>query len=305
MNYKDIKKISGRWVARIMLKSCFFINRFTPESFFYAIANFVAKVGYCLISRHRRNALEGLKIAFGVEKSRQEMERIAKDSIQDMVKSGMEVVFFAGHQNLIKGRVKIEGKEHLDKALLEGKGVMIVSGHFGNFPLMLMKLAQEGYKINSLIRPMRDQKLDKYLLKKRTEVKVATIFSSPRKECIEGILKALRENELVFIPMDQNFGTGGIFVDFFGMKAATATGPVVFARRTKAAILPMFIVRDKKDNSLKIIIEAPVCIEESKDSKEVTQKTVQKITDIIEGYIRRYPEQWGWIHRRWKSRPSQ
>jgi len=279
------------------------INGFVSEGFFYGLANFVAWIGYYIAGRHRRIALESLRIAFGNEKSQQEMEKIAKDSLRDIARSGMEMVFFVGHPHLIKDRVKIEGKEYLDRALSEGKGVIIVSGHFGNFPLMLMKLAQEGYKINSLIRPMRDQKLDRYLFKKRTEINVATIYSIPYKQCIGGILRALRGNELVFMPMDQNFGTGGIFVDFFGIKAATATGPVVFARRTKAAILPMFIVRNKKDNSLKIVVEAPLGIEESKDNKEVIQRTVQKITNIIEGYIRRYPEEWGWIHRRWKSRP--
>ena len=146
--------------------------------------------------------------------------------------------------------------------------------------------------------------IDKYLFEKRVQINIHTIYSSPRKECISQTLSALRANELIFFPMDQNFGTGGIFVDFFGMKAATATGPVIFARRTKASILPIFIIRNKKDNSSKIIIEAPLDIEELSDNKEAIQRTVQKITNIIEGYIRKYPEQWGWIHRRWKSRPA-
>jgi Lauroyl/myristoyl acyltransferase len=89
---------------------------------------------------------------------------------------------------------------------------------------------------------------------------------------------------------------------FFGTKAATATGPVVFAMRTKAPILPMFIVR-QKDDTHKIIIEPPLYIEEKEDYKETLIYNVARITKIIENYIRKYPQEWGWIHRRWKSRP--
>ncbi|MBU1905372.1 MAG: lysophospholipid acyltransferase family protein, partial [Candidatus Omnitrophica bacterium] len=115
--------------------------------------------------------------------------------------------------------------------------------------------------------------------------------------------EALRNNEAVFLPLDQNFGSGGVFVDFFGKKAATAIGPVVFARRTKAAIVPCFIIR-QKDDTHQIVFEPPLELEEGKDKQETIVINIQKLTNIIESYIRRYPAEWGWIHRRWKSKPS-
>ena len=304
MDTKNIGKFIRRFLGRMGLNFFSFIIKFMSESSVHVLADFISKVGYYIAGRHRRIAIESLKIAFGKNKSQQEIEQIAKDSLRNIVKSAFEMLFFIEHPSLIGDKVTIQGKDYLDSAFSEGKGAIVVSAHFGNFPLMLVKLAQIGYKTNTIMRYMRDKKIENYFSKKRTELGIKTIYSTPRNRCVAKSLEVLKANEMVFIPMDQNFGTGGIFVDFFGMKAATATGPAVFALRTKAPIFPMFIVRNKKDNSLKIIIEAPLHIEESKDNKEVVQRTVQKITNIIEDYIRKYPEQWGWIHRRWKSRPK-
>ena len=154
------------------------------------------------------------------------------------------------------------------------------------------------------MRSMRDKLAESYFAKKRQRYGVKTIYSQPRKVCVEETIRSLRNNELIFIPLDQNFGTAGIFVDFFGAKAATATGPVVFAQRTKAALLPCFIVR-QPDNTHKIIFEPELELKEGQTSQETIALNIQRLTDIIERYIRKYPAEWGWIHRRWKSRPSE
>jgi KDO2-lipid IV(A) lauroyltransferase len=110
---------------------------------------------------------------------------------------------------------------------------------------------------------------------------------------------------LLFIPIDQNFGSGGgVYVNFFGHKAATAIGPAVFALRTGAPILPMFIIR-QDDATHKIIIEPPIKVESQDDENETVTAVMAKITSVIEQYIRRYPQEWAWMHRRWKSRPSE
>jgi KDO2-lipid IV(A) lauroyltransferase len=273
-----------------------------PEGAIYPFAAFLAKLGFILNVKHRRVALESLKIAFGQEKSDSEIMEIAKLSFENMAKGMVELIFMMGHPYFFKKSIKIVGKEHLEKAFQEGKGVIGVSAHFGNFPAMLVRFVQEGYKASAIMRFARDEKFEKFFLQKRNEFGVKTVYSQPRKACVEESIRVLRNNELLFIPLDQNFGTAGVFVDFFGTKAATATGPVVFAMRTKAPILPMFIVR-QKDDTHKIIVEPPLYIEEKEDYKETLIYNVSRITKIIESYIRKYPQEWGWIHRRWKSRP--
>lgn len=303
MDSKKIRKSISRFFGWLGLILCSLIIKIIPGPYIYGFATGIANLGYIIARKHRKIALESLTIAFGRDKSKRQIEQIAKDSFIFMAKAGVELLFLVDRPRLFKKRVELVGKENLDSALSKGNGAILVSAHFGNFPLLLGRLSLEGYKAGSIMRPMRDSRTERFFMKKRQRFKIKTIYSQPRRACVETTIKALRNNELVFIPIDQNFGTGGIFVDFFGRKAATATGPVVLAMRTKAAILPCFIVR-QKDDTHKIIFEPPLNLEEGKDYQETIGINVQKLTNIIESYIRKYPAAWGWIHRRWKSKPN-
>jgi KDO2-lipid IV(A) lauroyltransferase len=257
-------------------------------------------VGYTLAGAQRKIALESLGIAFGREKSRAQIEKISRDSFIYMAKSGVELLFLMDRPQLLKKRVELCGKENLDKAQSFGCGVILVSAHFGNFPLLMARLSLGGYKAAGIMRQMRDERVEKFFLEKRQALGIHTIYSQPRSTCVQETIEALRNNEPVFIPIDQNFGTGGVFVDFFGRKAATATGPVVLAQRTKAKIVPCFIIR-QPDDTHKIIFEPAMELEEAADARQTIAVNIQKLTGIIEQYIRKYPAEWGWLHRRWKT----
>ena len=277
--------------------------RFLPRHFLYAFAKGLARIGYLVAVKQRRIALESLSIAFNTDKPYQELRDIARGCFSFMAKSGAEMFFFINRPHLVKEQVVLENKQALDQALSFAKGVILVTGHFGNFPLMMLRLAQEGYPVWGIMRSMRDQRVERMFSKLRNKLGVRAIYSQPRKACVDATIKALKNNEIVCIQLDQNFGTAGVFVDFFGQKAATATGPVVFALRTKAALLPCFIVREK-DNRHRIIFEPELNLEQEDDFNATVLLNIQRLTGIIESYIRRYPEHWGWIHRRWKTRPK-
>lgn len=304
MGSKKIRQSISRYLGWLGLLFSSLIIKFVPGWGLYGFARNIAGLGYLIARKQRKIAQDTLNIAFGKEKSRRQLEQIVRDCFTFMAKSGLELMFLMDRPELLKKRVEFVGKASLDNALSKGKGVILVSAHFGNFPLMLAKLALSGYKTSGIMRYMRDARAEKIFMQKRTQLGIKTIYSQPRGVCVEETIKALRNNELVFIPLDQNFGTGGVFVDFFGRKAATATGPVVLAMRTKATILPCFIIR-QNDDSHKIIFEEPLILEEAGTSEETIVKNIQRLTNIIEAYIRKYPAEWGWIHRRWKSRPSQ
>ncbi|MDO8489716.1 MAG: lysophospholipid acyltransferase family protein [Candidatus Omnitrophota bacterium] len=303
MDSKKIRKFAGRFAARFGLNMCSLIVRVIPTSWLYVFAKKIAFLAYIFAVKQRRIALDSLNIAFGKEKSRQEIKAIAKDCFMYMAKGAVELMFFFDKPNVLRKQVEIQGRQNLDKALASGKGVILVSAHFGNFPLLLGRLAVEGYKAAGIMRPMRDEKVEKIFFEKRKKFGVKTIYSQPRNECVNNTISALRNNELVFIPIDQNFGTGGVFVNFFGAKAATATGPVILAQRTKAALIPCFIIRQPDDRHT-IIFEPELELTEGKDTQDTVLINIQRLTDIIESYIRKYPAEWGWIHRRWKSKPS-
>lgn len=302
MDSKKIRKSAGRFAAWLGLNICSLIVKVIPAGCLYAFAKNIAALAYIFAVKQREIALDSLNIAFGREKSPREIEGIARDCFVYMAKSAVELMFFFDKPRALRERVQIQGRQNLDKALAAGRGVILVSAHFGNFPLLLGKLAVEGYRAGGIMRPMRDARVEKIFFEKRKRFGVKTIYSQPRNECVNNTIDALRNNELVFIPIDQNFGTAGIFVNFFGEKAATATGPVILAQRTKAALIPCFIIRQPDDRH-KIIFEAELELEEGKDPRDTIAINIQRLTGIIESYIRRYPAEWGWIHRRWKSKP--
>lgn len=303
MDFKKINKRLGRLAARWGLVWCSLTIKVIPWRFLYGFAQGIGNIGYRFVSKQRKTAIETLTIAFGSSKTPQEKEKIAKDCFIYMAKSAVELLFLMDRPQLLKKRVAISGKVNLDNALAKGKGVILVSAHFGNFPLLMSKLSLEGYKIAGIMRPMHDERVEKFFMEKRSRLNIRTIYSQPRIACVNNTIETLRANESVFIPLDQNFGSGGVFVDFFGVKAATATGPVVLAQRTGAALIPCFIIR-LSDDTHQIIFEPALELEHGEDSRATIVLNIQKLTAVIETYIRRYPPEWGWIHRRWKTRAN-
>jgi len=304
MSSKQRVKLFQRALARYGLFGCAWMFDRLPLWAVNMIASVFLFIGYTCTIRQRRVAKESLRIAFGEEKSEKEISVIMKTCIYSFGRSMVEMLYYMSHPELIDDIVSFEGLEHVDAALKRGKGVIAVTAHFGNFPLMMLAFAYRKYKVSCVIRPTRDQEVENFLHQKRTEVGLKTVYTKPRRHTVVESLKVLRNNETLFIPLDQNFGgDGGVFVDFFGQKAATATGPVVFANRTGASIIPMFIVR-QEGNKHKVIIEKPLELVEGKDEKETIYENTSKLTRLIEQYIRRYPHEWAWMHRRWKSKPS-
>ena len=303
MDSKKLRKSLSRFMAWLGLNICSLIVRVIPSGYLYAFAKNIASLAYVFATKQKKIALDSLGIAFGQEKSQEEIEKIAKDCFIYMAKGAVELMFFFDKPHMLKGKVDLQGRQNLDAALARGRGVVLVSAHFGNFPLLLGRLAVDGYKTCGIMRPMHDARVEKIFFEKREKYGVRTIYSQPRNECVNSTISVLRNNELVFIPIDQNFGTGGVFVNFFGKQAATATGPVILAQRTGAALIPCFIIRQSGDRH-KIIFEPELELREGKDTQDTVLINIQRLTDIIEAYIRKYPAEWGWIHRRWKSKPS-
>ena len=303
MLLKEAGKQFNRLLARRSLFLCSLTIKFLPRSWLYRFSGIVALLGYAIAVKQRKIAMETLEVAFGRQISRKEKLKVARECFKNMAKSGVELLSILERPELSKEMVSIEGGSELDKALSKGKGVIVVSAHFGNFPLALIRLKEEGYKVRVILRRMRDEKVEDFLERRRQKIGINAIYSTPRPACTTQAIRSLRNNELLFIQLDQNFGTSGVFVNFFGRQAATATGPVVLALRTQAPVVPLFIVRNR-DNSHRVVIEPEVVIDKKDTPEETLQFNIQKITSLIEFYIRRYPQEWGWIHRRWKSRPA-
>ena len=299
---KEIGRILRRQVAWSFSKFFIFLCKKLSLKSIYKLGSSIGRLTYYMAFSHRRIALDSLSIAFP-EASLERREKIARDFSVIMLQSFLEVIYFANNPSLFNN-IKIEGREFLDKALEKKRGIIALSAHFGNFPLISLKLAREGYKISAVVRPMRDRNVEEYVQNLRTEGGVKTIYSLPRRQCVVNMVRSLRNNEIVIVHMDQNFGTTGVWVKFFDRLAATPVGPIVLALRTRAPILPMFIIREGVGKyRLKILPELELDYFPERE-KTVLVNTI-RVTKLTEEWVRRYPEYWGWIHKRWKSQPPE
>jgi len=299
---KKKRKFLRKKLSWIFFKVFIFLSDKCSLSSLYRIGAFLGRIAYIVVLPHKKVALESLRIAFP-EFSLKKRKKIAKEFFVFMGQSFFELIYFLKKPHLLKEGVKIEGENFLKEALNKKKGVILLTAHLGNFPLISLVLARKGYKINVVARPMRDEKIDIFVNNLRNKAGIKTILSYPRKECVESILRALRNNEIVMIQMDQNFGTGGVWVKFFNKLAATPVGPIVFALRTKAAIVPAYIKKNGDKHLIRFLPEEP--LDYFPNREEMILKNVAKFTQMIEGWIRENPSYWSWNHRRWKSRPSE
>lgn len=294
-----------RGIGRNFLYFTRAVIRRMPYGVYRIFAKGLILFGKLVMFNKRKLALQNLKFAFGREKSKDEIRCIAKAYFKNFGRGMVDNIYFADRPELLDQNICIEGQEHLDRALEQGNGAILTGGHFGDFILMYFKLVRAGYKVNVIMRRVRDESFEKFLSEFRQNRGLNAIYDLPAKKCVVQCIKALRNNEVLVILLDQNYGSASrVFVDFFGRKAATATGPMVFSLRTKAPILPIFCLQGDGPMKHKVIVEPPMVIDPGDDPDDQIYRGVAKITKIIEGYIRQYPDQWGgWIHKRWKSKP--
>lgn len=266
------------------------------------MAEILARMAWILGIFHK-TVFGNLNRAFGKEKSKEEIKRIAFQSYRNWIRNGCEACKYKISPKKLREMFTIEGKENLDKALEKGKGVIALIGHFGNFALMGVRLSQEGTPFAFVMYGTSLKKGAKLLKNMANYADLNIIPSLPRRASAQKCLAWLKENKILSLHGDRDFPRG-IFVDFFGHPAATAPGPIILAKRTGATILPMIAIRER-NNRHRIIIDPPMELESTGDGEKDILANVKKYTKILENYVRKYPEQWLWAYRRWKTKPPE
>jgi len=244
--------------------------------------------------------MNNLEIAFGREKTPAELRSIARESYRHL---GMNLLEFLRMPIMtpaeIDGRVTVVDGENLDAGLKRGKGVVLFTAHLGNWELAGAKLALIGYPINVIARDQADERTARLFRHLRESCGLRVI---PSRTAVRASLRCLRRNEVVCILGDINAGTRGVFVDFFGKLASTVAGPAALAMRTGAAVVPSFCARLPNDHHIGRCWE-PIILDTTGDWDSDVIRHTAALTKLIEQQIRREPEQWYWLHRRWKTRP--
>ncbi len=294
---KRILYFCGRICALFAIR----LAKWLPLKHLYFVAGIFGGIGFYLMRKRRHIAYHNLQIAFGNSKTKSECDEIVKTIFLDTAKNVLEVAkLIYADPNSLKEIIRIDGLEYLDNALSQGKGVVALSAHIGNFILIGPRLILEGYPFSLIARDPKDKILAKTLSDIKMKIGLDSIPDKPRRICVAKSLASLKKNSILYLQIDQNASSQDLWVDFFGWLVPTFRGPVVFSFRTGAPILPMFIIRDAS-NHHKLIIKPPfkLVITENKED-DILQNTA-KLTKLIEAYIKQYPNQWWWLHRRWKK----
>ncbi|MFA6451401.1 MAG: lysophospholipid acyltransferase family protein [bacterium] len=265
------------------------------------LAEFIGWLIYIIAPGRRRLMVSNLKRAFKEEYADSELERIALRSIQNTIKSAFEFMRFPLYSEAdIIRIVEVEGAENIENARKAGKGVIFATAHFGNWELLAARIHTLGHPMTAVGRPQEDGVVNEMIVNLRTSKGTRNIPRGvPMYEHITCLLAA---NETVGLVSDQNAGVKGLFVDFFGSKVSAFKGPGLFAVRTGCKIIPLFIIREGYEKHRGIFLPA-VEIRPSGDAGKDVLAYCKGYTKSIEDFVRKYPDHWFWIHKRWKTPP--
>jgi Kdo2-lipid IVA lauroyltransferase/acyltransferase len=261
----------------------------------------LARIIYLLHGRLRRVGMKNLAMAFP-EMSRSERARILRAEFSSLGRQLAEVCHFPKYtaENVHEIVVR-EGFENYERAQARGKGVLLFAGHFGGWELSSFTLSMDGHWMHVLMRGMDNLYLDRMIRHYRTMHGNKAV---DKDDFVRGLLGAMKAGEVVGMLIDTNMTPPqGIFVDFFGIPACTASGLARIALRTDAAVVPTFTIWDPALRKYRLRFDPALELIRTDDLEKDIAANTQLVTKVIEDYVRRYPEQWLWVHRRWKTRP--
>lgn len=269
-----------------------------PRKMREAIGDFVGFLWFDVLRIRRKVAIDNVGIAFP-EKSEEERTQIARKSLHHMGRTLTDYALFPFFkEKQVHEYFDFEGLHYVEDALQKGKGALLLTLHLGNGDFAIAALSRMGLPINLISKEFKSRWLNDLWFGMRR--KHGTKFISPEKSSFD-ILRALKRNELVFFVLDQFMGPPiGVRTSFFGKETGTAAGLALMAYRTGAPVIPCYTYR-REDGKQVAVFEEPIPYRDDSLREKNIAVMTQIYTDKIETIVRRHPEQWMWIHRRWKE----
>jgi KDO2-lipid IV(A) lauroyltransferase len=258
----------------------------------------LGSLAYRVLSGRRRIALANLALAFGASLDARERAAIARANFRHLGVTALECCrLFAGKADALLDRVEVEGVEHVRAARAQGRGFFYLTAHFGNWELLAAAHRLAGGELNVVARPLDNPFLETLLARGRQRSGVRLIA---KRAAVPGVRAALARGAGVGILLDQDGGPGGVAVPFFGRPASTSRSLAVLALKTGAPVIPAFI-RRLPTGAHRITLEPMIPLDGSGDRAADVAACTARFTAIIERHVRAHPDQWFWVHRRWKT----
>jgi len=291
------------WLEYVALRAVFGVLGALPLGAALRAGELVALAAYVLDRPHRRVGMRNLEIAFP-DKRLVERRRILRASFLNLGRMAAELAHLPRlSAERLRDMVRFADEDWWREAISweRSTGVLVLSGHFGNWELLVFAHGRRGHPVHMVHRTIANALVDRWLSGLRRRAGTRMIRKS---EGAGGVLQALHERGLLVLPIDQNSTRGlGVFVDFFGLPASTNSGMARIALRTDAPIVPVFIVREGRSARHRVHVLPILQVERTGDPAEDVRRNTQRFTAVFEEMVRRHPEQWLWMHKRWKTRP--
>ena len=267
-----------------------------PLRLVYLLAEFIGYLGFYVFRFRRDVVLENLAIAFGMELHEGQRTALAARSYKQITMTFLELMIAPRLRKQIQQMWTLEQQELLLNLLSQGNGLVCVSGHLGNWEFQgaaIANLLAEHFTVAAV--QQSNPYINRFVTRRRNAMSMQVAGS---KEAMKLLVRALRNHKAIGLVADQNAGLSAVFVDFFGKTAATMPGPAQLALKYRAPLV-VFVALRTGPAKFKVLAEQ-VPVQEDDTVESLTQRHVK----VLESYIRKHPEQYFWLHRRWKTRPS-
>jgi len=268
----------------------------TPRPLALPLAAFLSRSAYAAGGRIRAGATRRIAETLGC--GPQEAARICRRMYRHFALDLVDLIIFGGwRRRRLAGVVRVDGFEHVDRAMAEGRGVVGITGHFSNWELLGGYVAGRLGGIAVLATTAYDENFDRLLVNYRRRLGVRTIY---RTEAAAVPLKWLRGGGFLGVLADQDIAAlPSVVVDFMGRPARTPVGPALLARRARAPLIPMYIAREE-DNNYRVVVSPPLAASTSRQIKRALEEDTAAWSAAVAAWVRRCPEQWVWVHDRWR-----
>lgn len=271
-----------------------------PHRLARAVCAVLAALSYAFWPRLRRVGLWNLRLAYP-DWTPRERRRVLFASFESL---GRMLADFSHFPHWNRGNIErlivYDGYENYERARSQGKGLLFLTAHFGSWELGSFAHGVYGHPVNFVMRRLDNPLIDSLINQYRCRSGGRAIEKS---DFARQALRALRRGESVGILMDQNMmAAEGVFVDFFGRLASTTSSPARVARKTGSPLVLGLVIWDSNLRKYRLRFDEVEWISHEDPGEEIARNT-EHFTKLLEQYIRRYPEQWLWMHRRWKTRP--
>ena len=273
-----------------------------PRPLAHGAGILIGRLVYHLHGRLRRVGARNLELALP-EKSPAERRRILRGVYVSLGRLLGEACLFPSYTRGNASDIAVyQGFENFEAAEKRGKGVLLLTAHLGGWEIGSFFHSLMGHAMQIVVRPLDNPYVDALVTRYRG-LHGNTMIA--KQEFARGLIGAMHRNETVGILMDTNMTPPqGLFVDFFGVPACTASGLARIAQHTDATVVPAFTIWDEVLRKYRVEFDRPVELVRTGDDEADAVANTARFTKAIERYVRRYPDQWLWVHRRWKTRPA-